>query len=83
MEYLWNSADKATIDEICATFTNCIGPARGRAAQAATEETPAMPAVGDPARWYVNISSAVPLTRPPGVDETDEATSIALLGRWA
>ena len=83
MEYLWNSTDKATIDAICATFTNCIGPARGRAAVAETEEYPAQPAVGDPARWYVNISSAVPLARPAGVDETDEATSVALLGRWA
>jgi len=83
MEYLWNSSDKATIDTIRSTFTNCIGPVQGRAAQPATEEAPAMPAIGEPTRWYVNINSAVPLERPVGVDETDEATSLALLGRWA
>ena len=83
MEYLWNSTDKTKIEAIRATFLNCIGPVAGRAAQPATEETPAMPAVGDPARWYVNINSAVPLERPAGVDETDEETSLALLGRWA
>ena len=83
MEYLWNSTDKATIDAIRSTFTNCIGPVTGRPAQPATEELPEQPAIGDPTRWYVNINSAVPLERPAGVDETDEATSLALLGRWA
>ena len=83
MEYIWNSADKAVIDAICATFVNCIGPVQGRVAQPATEESPEQPAIGDPARWYVNINSSVPLSRPAGVDETDEATSLALLGRWA
>lgn len=67
---------------------NCIGILPGRAAVPAGQDeqgnpTPAIPAAGDTALYYLAIRSAQPIITPPGVNLVTDGSGQAVLGVFA
>lgn len=82
------SSDREALAAFCAGFVNVIGLAQGRAATPEMTDPdgnvfPAMPAVGDPAKWYACVRYTSAVTPTGGVEVCDAAEGASVVGVWA